>query len=102
MVFVFLIDTGFNVLLCLWNEQARPILMRATEGGSYEELVDPRLENDYDPQQMQCMVVCAAGCIRHSARSRPKMRQVGSLSGHIHKATLNKIVYGIGINFVSK
>ncbi|PSS26052.1 Proline-rich receptor-like protein kinase [Actinidia chinensis var. chinensis] len=70
---------------------ARPILMRATEGGSYEELVDPRLENDYDPQQMQCMVVCAAGCIRHSARSRPKMRQiVRALEGDVSLEDLNE------------
>lgn len=58
------------------DEQARPILMRATEGGSYDELVDPRLENNYDPEEMLRMVACAAACIRHSARRRPKMSQV--------------------------
>lgn len=50
--------------------------MRVTEGGSYEELVDPRLENNYDPQEMLRMVHCAGACIRHSARRRPKMSQV--------------------------
>lgn len=50
--------------------------MRVTEGGSYEELVDPCLGNDYNPQEMLRMVACAAACIRHSARRRPKMSQV--------------------------
>lgn len=56
-------------------EQARPILMQVTEGGSCEGLVDPRLENNYDPQEMLRMVACATACIRHSARGRPKMSQ---------------------------
>lgn len=56
--------------------QARPILTRAAEGGSFEEVVDPRLEKNYDPQEMKRMVVCAGACIRHSARRRPKMSQI--------------------------
>ncbi|KAL3621232.1 Proline-rich receptor-like protein kinase perk4 [Castilleja foliolosa] len=55
---------------------ARPILVRATEGGSFEEMVDPRLGNNYDPQEMLRMVLCAAACIRHSARRRPKTSQI--------------------------
>lgn len=50
--------------------------MRASEGGSYEELVDAKLLKEYDQQQMLRMVACAAACIRHSARRRPKMSQV--------------------------
>lgn len=56
--------------------QARPILMRAVEGGDYNELVDPHLQDNYDPDEMLRMVACAAACIRHSARRRPKMSQV--------------------------
>lgn len=56
--------------------QARPILIRATEGGDYDELIDPRLEGNFDAQEMLCMVACAAASIRHSARRRPKMSQV--------------------------
>ncbi|KAL2512219.1 Proline-rich receptor-like protein kinase PERK4 [Abeliophyllum distichum] len=41
---------------------ARPILMNATEGGNYEKLVDPRLEDNYDPQEMLRMVASAAAC----------------------------------------
>lgn len=73
-VLEFLIVLFILVLLC---EQARPILNHVTEGGSYEELVDPLLGNDYNPQEMLRMVACAAACIRHSARRRPKMSQVG-------------------------
>lgn len=50
--------------------------MRVAEGGSYEELIDPRLGHNYDPQEMLRMVASAAACIRHSARRRPKMSQV--------------------------
>ncbi|KAL3614099.1 Proline-rich receptor-like protein kinase perk4 [Castilleja foliolosa] len=55
---------------------ARPILAQVTEGGSFEELVDPRLGNNYDRQEMLRMVLCAAACIRHSARRRPKTSQI--------------------------
>ncbi|KAL7584885.1 hypothetical protein Lser_V15G45760 [Lactuca serriola] len=54
----------------------RPILTQATEGGSYEEIVDPRLENKFDRDEMYRMVVCASACLRYSARRRPKMSQV--------------------------
>ncbi|KAJ8530164.1 hypothetical protein K7X08_036999 [Anisodus acutangulus] len=56
-------------------EWARPILIRATEGGDYDELIYPRLEGNFDAQQMLCMVACAAVTIRHSAKRRPKMTQ---------------------------
>ncbi|PIN06752.1 Serine/threonine protein kinase [Handroanthus impetiginosus] len=70
---------------------ARPILIRFTEGGSYEELVDPRLENNYDPQEMLRMVASAAACIRHSARRRPKMSQiVRALEGDVSLDDLNE------------
>nr|XP_017230526.1 PREDICTED: proline-rich receptor-like protein kinase PERK4 [Daucus carota subsp. sativus] len=55
---------------------ARPILMDAVEGGSFDELVDPRLENNYNPDEMLRMIACSAACIRQSARRRPKMSQV--------------------------
>ncbi|PSS29423.1 Proline-rich receptor-like protein kinase [Actinidia chinensis var. chinensis] len=70
---------------------ARPILMQVTEGGSYEELVDSRLENDYNPQEMLRMVYCAAACIRHSARRRPKMSQiVRALEGDVSLEDLSQ------------
>ena len=57
--------------------QARPILLNVVgEGASYQELVDPRLENQYEHGEMLRMVTAAAACIRQSARKRPKMSQV--------------------------
>lgn len=55
---------------------ARPILMHASNGGSFEELVDPRLGDNYNREEMHSMVACAASAIKHSARIRPKMRQI--------------------------
>ncbi|KAI3446099.1 hypothetical protein Pfo_002764 [Paulownia fortunei] len=70
---------------------ARPILVRVTEGESYEELVDPRLGNNYDHQEMLRMVASAGACIRHSARRRPKMSQiVRALEGDVSLDDLNE------------
>ncbi|KAJ7967334.1 Receptor-like kinase [Quillaja saponaria] len=55
---------------------ARPLCSRALETGDYEGLADPRLEGNYDKQEMARMVACAAGSIRHSARRRPRMSQI--------------------------
>ena len=56
--------------------QARPLLMRALEDGEYDALVDPRLGKDFNPHEMARMIACAAACVRHSARRRPRMSQV--------------------------
>lgn len=64
--------------------QARPIISAALEEGDYSELVDPRLGQSYAPQEMARAVACAGACIRHSARRRPKMGQVGFLSRSSH------------------
>ncbi|KAK9148815.1 hypothetical protein Scep_007572 [Stephania cephalantha] len=55
---------------------ARPLLNRALEDGNYDSLVDARLQRDYSYNEMACMVSCAAACVRHSARRRPRMSQV--------------------------
>ncbi|XP_043708700.1 putative proline-rich receptor-like protein kinase PERK6 [Telopea speciosissima] len=70
---------------------ARPILTRSLETGNYDELVDPRLEDNYVPHEMAQMVACAAASIRHSARRRPKMKQiVRALEGDIALEDLNE------------
>ncbi|GAB4842215.1 Proline-rich receptor-like protein kinase perk1 [Ancistrocladus abbreviatus] len=56
-------------------EWARPLLAQALEGGSFDVLVDSRLE-DYNSIEMAQMIACAAACVRHSARRRPQMSQV--------------------------
>ena len=50
--------------------------LRALEDHDFDSVVDPRLKDEYDPNQMTRMVACAAACTRHSARHRPKVSQV--------------------------
>ncbi|KAA8531863.1 hypothetical protein F0562_006420 [Nyssa sinensis] len=70
---------------------ARPLLQRALEDGNYEELVDPRLENNYISHEMARMIGCAAAGIRHSARRRPRMSQiVRALEGESSLEDLNE------------
>ncbi|XP_031494179.1 proline-rich receptor-like protein kinase PERK8 [Nymphaea colorata] len=57
-------------------EWARPLLTKALESGNLEEVVDPRLENNYTGSEMFRMVEAAAACVRHSAPKRPRMSQV--------------------------
>ncbi|XP_071739109.1 proline-rich receptor-like protein kinase PERK15 [Rutidosis leptorrhynchoides] len=55
---------------------ARPLIAKAKEDGDYSELVDPRLNNNYDRNEIACMASCAAASVRHSAKRRPKMNQI--------------------------
>ncbi|KAK8652945.1 hypothetical protein V6N13_126966 [Hibiscus sabdariffa] len=66
----------FGYLINYFMEQARPHLDRALETGNHVQLVDPRLEGNYDHIQMQCMVACASASVKHSAKRRPKMSQI--------------------------
>ncbi|KAL5209210.1 hypothetical protein ABZP36_004833 [Zizania latifolia] len=55
---------------------ARPLLARAlSEGGSFDELVDHRLDSKLDRLELERMAACAAAAVRHSAKRRPKMKQ---------------------------
>lgn len=56
--------------------QARPLLTRALEENNFDSLVDQRLQDNFNPSEMARMVACAAACVRHSARRRPRMSQV--------------------------
>ncbi|KAI3786886.1 hypothetical protein L1987_40941 [Smallanthus sonchifolius] len=55
---------------------ARPLLTRALEDGNFDAIVDSFLQRNYNHNEMTRMVSCAAVCVRHSARRRPKMSQV--------------------------
>ncbi|XVF01116.1 hypothetical protein REPUB_Repub04eG0060400 [Reevesia pubescens] len=55
---------------------ARPLCASAMEDGNFSQLVDPRLENNFVHHEMERLIGCAAACVRHSARRRPKMRQI--------------------------
>ncbi|CAF2068312.1 unnamed protein product [Brassica napus] len=70
---IFAKDPTRNLSLVDW---ARPLLAKAISGESFDTLVDPRLEKNYDTTQMADMAACAASCIRQSAWLRPRMSQV--------------------------
>ncbi|XP_010462066.1 PREDICTED: proline-rich receptor-like protein kinase PERK15 isoform X1 [Camelina sativa] len=55
---------------------AKPLMIQALNGGSFDGLVDPRLEDEFDISEMTRMVACAAASVRHSAKRRPKMSQI--------------------------
>ncbi|KAH9762290.1 proline-rich receptor-like protein kinase PERK1 [Citrus sinensis] len=70
---------------------ARPLLNRAIEDGNFDTLVDPKLHNEYNHNEMARMVACAAACVRHSARCRPRISQiVRTLEGDASLADLNE------------
>lgn len=68
--------TALNYIYLVLSSQARPLLTRALEDENFDSLVDPRLLNEYDPNEMARMVACTAASIRHSAKRRPRMSQV--------------------------
>ncbi|CAN6700926.1 unnamed protein product [Malus baccata var. baccata] len=72
-------------------EWARPLLAQALETGNFDALVDVRLQNDYNTSEMALMLSCAAACVRHSARRRPRMSQVvRALEGNLSADELNE------------
>lgn len=69
------------------------MLTQALDDDNFDTLADPRLEKNYDSTEMTRMVTCAAVCVRHLARRRPRMSQVSSASSVLY------IHYSIIINF---
>lgn len=70
---------------------ARPLLTRALEENNFDSLVDPRLQNNFNPNELARMVACAAASVRHSARRRPRMSQVvRALEGEVSLSDLNE------------
>ncbi|KAK8952791.1 Proline-rich receptor-like protein kinase PERK1 [Platanthera guangdongensis] len=70
---------------------ARPVLSQALADGNYDEVADHRLDGNYDPVEMARTIVCAAACVRHSAKRRPKMSQiVHALEGDASLEDLNE------------
>jgi hypothetical protein len=51
-------------------------MTKALEDGNLDALVDPRLGYEYNNNEMEKMIACAAACVRHFARRRPRMSQV--------------------------
>ncbi|ESW29441.1 hypothetical protein PHAVU_002G070900 [Phaseolus vulgaris] len=57
-------------------EWARPLLLHAVQTGDFGQLVDLRLQQQYNENEMFKMIEAAAACVRHSAPKRPSMVQV--------------------------
>ncbi|XP_024975309.1 proline-rich receptor-like protein kinase PERK4 [Cynara cardunculus var. scolymus] len=70
------IDPTSNQMEDSLVEWAGPLLAKALEDQNYNELVDPRLEGNYEPNEVARMACCAAASIRHSSKQRPKMSQI--------------------------
>ncbi|XP_021741524.1 proline-rich receptor-like protein kinase PERK1 [Chenopodium quinoa] len=69
---------------------SRPLLSKAVQDGNFDPLVDSRLGNNYDYEEMGSMITCAASCVRHSAKRRPRMSQVvRALEGNLSLSDLN-------------
>nr|GMC74880.1 proline-rich receptor-like protein kinase PERK15 [Ipomoea batatas] len=69
---------------CPESEKARPLLSQALDDGNFEALADPNLMKNYDSTEMTRMVTCAAVCVRHLSRRRPRMSQiVRALEGNL-------------------
>jgi hypothetical protein len=52
------------------------LLTEALQNGNYDSLVDSRLCNVYDYDEMKRMIACAAACLRQSPKDRPLMSKV--------------------------
>ncbi|XP_039143359.1 proline-rich receptor-like protein kinase PERK8 [Dioscorea cayenensis subsp. rotundata] len=70
-------------------EWARPLLSRALDTGEFQDLPDPRLDNNYNESEMFRMIEAAAACTRHSAGMRPQMGQVMRALDNLGEANLN-------------
>ncbi|XP_078174843.1 proline-rich receptor-like protein kinase PERK1 [Carex rostrata] len=55
---------------------ARPLLTEALQNGNYDSLIDSRLYNIYNYDEMNRMIACAAACVQQSAQDRPLMSKV--------------------------
>ena len=60
----------------VFTRQARPLL----EEYAVDELIDPRLGNQFSEQEVYCMLHAASLCIRRDPQSRPRMSQVKNLA----------------------
>lgn len=57
-------------------EWARPRLAQILAEENYDDLVDPKLEGNYNKIELNRMITCAAASVRHSGKKRPRMSQI--------------------------
>lgn len=72
---IFTTDTESSTDLSL-VEYARPSLTQALEEGNFDNLVDPRLQGNYNANEMAKMVACASACVQQMPFRRPRMSQI--------------------------
>ncbi|KAG6586430.1 Proline-rich receptor-like protein kinase PERK4, partial [Cucurbita argyrosperma subsp. sororia] len=85
------VDTSNTFMEDSLVDWARPLLNRALEDGNFDALIDPSIQNNYNHTEMARMIECAAACVRHSARRRPRMSQVvRTLEGDASLSDLNE------------
>lgn len=81
--------SGYVFLICQLDEvdfTIRPITfyivqgLPLLQGGIIEELIDPRLENDYVHEQVKSVMHAAELCLSPVPEQRPRMSQVSFLS----------------------
>lgn len=76
--------------------QAKPLL----DAKQVKEIADPRLEDQYDPVEMEIAMATASMCIHHMSSKRPYMSQVTKITDLIN---INPFFYCcLWYNFVRK
>ncbi|CAH2043329.1 unnamed protein product [Thlaspi arvense] len=66
------VDTASRQSIVMW---AKPLL----EKNSVQEIVDPKLEGDFDETEMKRVMQTASMCIHHVANMRPDMNRLAQL-----------------------
>ncbi|XP_057448576.1 receptor-like cytosolic serine/threonine-protein kinase RBK1 isoform X2 [Lotus japonicus] len=66
------VDSNSRQSLVIW---AKPLL----DSNNVKEIVDPRLEENYDPTEMKLAMATASMCVHHTSSKRPYMNQVVQL-----------------------
>lgn len=51
-------------------------MAQASIDRKFESLIDPRLETNYDHEEMKRMIACAGACMHFFAEKRPHMSEV--------------------------
>lgn len=83
--------------------QAKPLL----DAKQVKEIADPRLEDQYDPVEMEIAMATASMCIHHMSSKRPYMSQVTKITDLINinpffepnhkKKFIQETVFGVSI-----
>lgn len=63
------------------------------DASNVQDLVDPCLGGNYDPQQMNCVVLTASLCVEPSPILRPRMSQAHTQPPNFHIFTYISLVH---------